>query len=233
MNISQKRIKSKVEKDGRVLVVENIKYPVFEDDKNKVLCGRMNKFYRAVAEKYSGYGNKILPRKLIKAKLKLKTPFYIAMNFACSVNENGIISVVLDLTYSEGKNVKMRRFSQMWSVEKQDVLTQREFLTQSMLASKTAKSRVVELAKENAENPAFGYFGDYLLRLNKAFSISNCFALPTGVAFFVQAGTLCKENYGASTFVVPYSRLYGVVNGKFLQNNSENSVIEGDNVNKV
>ena len=233
MNILQKRIKSKVEKDGRVLVVENIKYPVFEDGENKKLCDVMNKFYRGVAEKYSGYGNRILPRKLIKAKIKCKTPFYIAMNYVCSVNENGIISVVLDLTYSEGKNVKMRRFSQMWSIEKQDMLTHREFLKQSLVAVKTAKSNVLELAKENAENPAFGYFGDYLLRLNKAFSLNNCFALANGVAFFVQAGTLCNEKYGASTFVVPYSKLSQVVNSKFLAKNGEKDVVGVNNVNKL
>ncbi len=216
MNITEKNIKTKLAQGEKALVAENIKYPFFEDENNKALCDRMNGFYKCAAQKYSNYGSKILMKKILRLKRKCDTPLCLSMNFTTSTVEDKIITVVLDLTYAEGKKTKMRRFSQMWSIKHREMLTPSSYFRLRDGAKNIIKNKVLEIAEKNGENPGFGYFEDYLARLEKSFSFNNCFALASGVAFFVQGGVLCPEKYGASTFIVDYNSLSDFVRADFL-----------------
>ena len=42
VTVSEKKIKSKIKQGDRVAVIENIKYPFFEDTENEKLCKKMN-----------------------------------------------------------------------------------------------------------------------------------------------------------------------------------------------
>ena len=126
--VSEKKLKSKSKQGDRIIVTENIKYPHFESEKHRKLCEKMNRFYSSVAEKYSYFARKKLPSKIKLSKFRYNLPTAVSMNYTIALCNDEIVSVVLDLAFSEGKNVKCRRFSQMWSLERQDILPLSEFL---------------------------------------------------------------------------------------------------------
>ena len=233
ISVTEKTIKSKVKLGERVAIIENIKYPQFEGKGHEKLCKRMNAFYSSVAEKYSFYARNKLPGRIKLQKHFQKLPLTLSMNYTVSVCGEKIISVVLDLSFTEGKKVKMRRFSQMWSVEKEDIIPIFEFISCNRREEKKLYSLVFALAKENSENPAFGYFEDSLLKLRKKIDIRNCFAVPNGVCFFINAGILSPVKYGSANFVLPYNSLEGIVKGDFLPQKSENDPQSSDIVNNV
>ncbi len=233
INVSEKKLKSKVKIGEQVAVIENIKYPHFESQKHTKLCKKMNDFYSSVAEKYSGYAHGTLVKKIKLNRVRCKLPMSVSMNYTIALNDEKFLSVVLDLVFSTGKEFKTRRFSQMWSAEKGDILSLSELLNTDRRSRKKIYSLILSSAKENAENPAFGYFGDYLVRLNKNFDVRNCFAVPNGICFFINSGILSPKKYGVNGFVVPYGKLDGIIKGDFLPKTDEKEAQNADIVNNV
>ena len=233
ITITEKQIKSKIKLKDRTAVVENIKYPYFESITRKKLCDKMNSFYFSIAQKYSGYAHKKLVAKIEKKSASAKLPFVLNMNYFISVCDENVVSIVLDLSFSSGKEMRMRRFSQMWSVKKSDIAVPREIIKNDRKSRKTVFSNVLTAARENSENPSFGYYGDYLSRLVKNFDVSCFFIVPHGICFFVNAGILSPLKYGHTNFVVPFSRLSAVINEEFLPIKSENTDQNTDIVNNV
>ena len=222
VSISEKKIKSKVKSGDRVVVVENIRYPSFESEKYKKLCEKMNEFYSSVAEKYSIYARNRLSKRMKKIKTASNGQCHVGMNYTVALCDNGIVSVVLDLTSRCGKTLKMRRFSQMWSTEKGDILPLCKVLKTDGKSKKKIYSLVEAAIKENARNPMFGYFDNYLAAFSKSFDIRNCFAVPKGFCFFVNAGILAPLKYGACNFVIDRDKLNGVLCGEPEKKNDEN-----------
>ena len=212
--VSEKGIKSKIKLGERVAVVENIKYPYFESEKHKKLCGRMNDFYSSVAEKYSFHARNRLPKRIKLARVTCKLPMVLAMNYTVALCNEDVVSVVLDLVFSQGKNMKMRRFSQLWSVKKCDMLAISDVLKKGSAGK--LYSYVLTSAKKNGESGTFGYFDDYPLKLGKSFDIKNCFAVPKGLCFFVNAGILSPVKYGASNFILPFESIKDLIKDDFL-----------------
>lgn len=233
INVSEKKIKSKVKIGERVAVVENIKYPFFESEKHAKLCEKMNSFYSSVAEKYSFHARNKLPKKIKLNRLSCKLPMTVSMNYTIALCDEKIVSVVLDLAFSEGKTFRTRRFSQMWSVERKDILHLDDILKTDRHSRKKVYALISSIAKENWENPAFGYFDDYEKRLARSYELGNCFAVPKGLCFFVNAGVLSPIKYGANSFVLPISRLEEVMKGDFLLKNAEIGSQNADIVNNV
>ena len=233
MNVSEKKLKSKVKIGEQVAVVENIKYPFFESEKHAKLCEKMNAFYSSIAEKYSFHARNKLPRKIKLNRLSCKLPMTVSMNYKIALCDEKIVSVVLDLAFSEGKNFRTRRFSQVWSVEKKDILRIDEMLKTDRQSRKKVYSQIFSIAKDNGENPAFGYFDDYEKKLSRSLEIENCFAVPKGLCFFVNAGILSPTKYGANSFVLPISTLREVIKGDFLSKNDEKDGQNADIVNNV
>jgi hypothetical protein len=215
VTITEKKIKSKIRLGERVAIIENIKYPQFEGDKDSKLCKRMNAFYTFVAEKYSSHARNKLPQRIKLQKCFKKLPFTLSMNYTAVFCREKIISIVLDLAFSEGKKVKTRRFSQMWSIENEDIIPVYDVLAADRGSEKKLYSLVADAAKENFENPAFGYYEDSLTKLRKNFDVRNCFAVPEGICFFVNAGILSPVKYGSANFVLPYDELEGILKDVF------------------
>ena len=213
-SVSERQIKSKIRSGDRVVVLENIKYPFFEDEKNKKLCAKMNAFYGGIAEKYSYYARKKLPKKL-KPRLGYKPPVTVSMSYTVSFINETIISIVLDLSFLSGKNCKTRRFSQMWSVEKRDIVPLGEVFDIGRQSRKRIYALVLPELRENAENPDFGYYADYLVRFNKSFDVRNSFAVPNGICFFINAGILSPKKYGVNGFVLSYDKLSDILKEGF------------------
>lgn len=236
INITQKNIKSKIKAGETVAVIENIKYPHFsceKDEKYNKLCGRMNAFYSSVAEKYSYHARNRLPKRIKLNKLTCKLPMVLAMNYTIALCDEKIVSVVLDLTFTEGKNVRMKRFSQLWSADRGNILTANEIIKTDRESRKKIHSRILKIAKENGETGAFGYYGDYLIRLSKNFNIRNCFVVPNGLCFFVGGGIMSPVKYGANNFILPFESIKDVLKGDFLPKWDEKSVQNENIVNNV
>lgn len=236
INVTEKKIKSKIKLHDRVAVIENIRYPYFDctdDGKYKKLCDRMNDFYSSVAETYSVHARNKLPKKIKLNRRKCNLPMTLAMDYTIALCDEKIISVVLDLTYTEGKNVKKRRFSQMWSTRNASMLPVKEIIRTDKSARKTVYSAVSDMAKKNDETGAFGYFGDYLLSLAKSFDIRNCFAVPKGMCFYINAGILSPVKYGAASFVLSSGKLRNILKGDFLPKEDEKEAQNGNIVNNV
>ena len=233
ITISEKKIKSKIKLGETVAVVENIKYPHFENEEHKKLCSRMNSFYLSVAEKYSYFAHNKLVKKISLHKSRYKLPLTLSMNYTAAFCGESIVSVVLDLTFTEGKNIKTRRFSQMWSVEKKDMLSASEILRTDRKSIRKIHSIVFSIADKNAENSAFGYFEDYSKKLSKNFDVNCCFAVPNGLCFFVNAGILSPIKYGANSFVLPFDVISDVAKGEFLPKNGQKEPQNTDIVNNV
>lgn len=233
--ITEKKIKSKIKKGDRVAVIENIKYPHFECDekKNRKLCGRMNAFYSSVAEKYSFHARNKLPKRIKLNRLTYRLPMAVSMNYTIGLFDERIISVVIDMIFSEGKNIKTRRFSQMWSLENGNILPLDSFIQTDRKSKKKIFSLVLAIAKENGENPAFGYYADYLARLSKGFDIKNCFAVPNGICFFIDAGCLSPVKYGVNGFVLTFDKLKDIIKDDFLPKDAENEPQNTDIVNNI
>ncbi|MBE6681630.1 MAG: DUF4163 domain-containing protein [Ruminococcaceae bacterium] len=221
ISITEKKIKSKVRLGERVAVVENIKYPYFESEKHKKLCKKMNDFYSSIAEKYSYHARNKLPRKLKFKLLTCRLPIALSMSYTVSLCQDDIVSIVLDLTFSEGKSIKTRRFSQMWSVKNNCILPLSDIIKLDRASKRKIFSLVCTSAAENAENPAFGYYSDYLVNLSKHFDVHNCFAVPKGLCFYVNAGILSPIKYGTSNFVLGYDKLCDVLSGDYPADNGE------------
>lgn len=233
VNISEKKIKSKVKTGERVAVVENIKYPYFESEKHKKLCSKMNEFYSSVAEKYSFHARNKLPKKIKLSRLTCKLPMTVSMNYTIALCSEKAVSVVLDIAFAEGKTFRTRRFSQVWGIEKKDILRIGEIINIDRQSTKKIYSYISAVAKENSENPAFGYFDDYAKRLSRSFERENCFLVPNGLCFFINAGVLSPLKYGANSFVLPFSKLDGIIKGDFLTKNDKTSAQNTDIVNNV
>ena len=233
ISVAEKKIKSKIKLGESVAVTENIKYPCFESQKHMELCKKMNDFYSSVAEKYSFHARSKLPKKIKMSKGAQFCPAHVGMNYTVALCDDNIISIVLDLTFTQGETFRTRRFSQMWSTQSQDVLPVSGLLKNDRETKKKIYSLVVSAAKENAENPAFGYFENYLSQLSRNFDIKSCFAVPKGICFFINAGILAPKKYGASNFVMTYGKLKGLLCGKFEEKYVENTLQNADIVNNI
>ena len=233
INISEKKIKSKVKVGERVAVVENIKYPYFESENHKKLCSKMNEFYSYIAEKYSFHARSKLPKKIKLSRLTCKLPMTVSMNYTIALCSEKAVSVVLDLAFAEGKTFRTRRFSQVWGIEKKDILRTGEIINTDRKSIKKIYSQICAVAKDNSENPAFGYFDDYAKRLAKSFESENCFLVPNGLCFFINAGVLSPIKYGANSFVLPFSKLDGIIKDDFFAKNAEKAAQNTDIVNNV
>lgn len=233
VTVTEKSIKNKVKIGEKIAVVENIKYPYFESEKYKILCKRMNEFYGSVAKKYSGYAEGKLLRRITRKQSDNTPTVAVGMKYTIALCNEKIISVVLDLTFSEGKDFRTRRFTQMWSCKQQDILRLSEVIKTDRTSRKKIFSLVVSAAKRNNRNPAFGYFEDYLVRLSKKFDVSNCFAVPKGMCFFVNAGILSPANHGADSFMLTAQELKDVLMCDFLPKEDENRRDDTDIVNNI
>lgn len=233
VNVVEKNIKSKIKNKEKVVVIENIKYPHFESSDHKKLCSRMNGFYLSVAQKLSYHARKRLAGRVRLNHAVCRLPMTITMNYTISLATEKIISVVLDLAFTEGKNIKSRRFSQIWSIEHKNIVPPSQIIKTDRKSRKKICSLVIPVAKQNGENPAFGYFDGFLAKLQKKIEPANCFAVPRGVCFFINAGVLSPEKYGACNFVLPYSKLEDVIKGDFLPKNDEKDGQTADIVNNV
>ena len=219
--ITERKIKNKAMFGESVVVIENIRYPRFESETNGKLCKRMNDFYSSVAEKYSRFAKTKLFRRAKTNARKYKLPIVLAMNYTVALCNKKAISVVLDLSMTNGNNMKTRRFSQMWGVEKKDMMSLSEVLFCENEAKNKIFDIVMEIAENNAKNTAFGYFENALEKLPKKIDMRNCFAAPSGMCFFVDAGILSPVKYGAANFVVPYDKLVGIIKRDFVEKEDE------------
>lgn len=235
INVSEKKIKSKIKKGDRIVAAENIKYPYFEseDKSEKKLCEKMNGFYKTVAEKYSYYVRNKLEKRIKLSRVTCTLPVTAGMEYKIAMMKDDVVSVVLDLVYKSGKNIKQRRFSQMWSVKRADIVPVSELVSINGKNRKKTLSLVSKIAGVNGENAAFGYFADYLLKLSKSFDIRNCFAVPGGLCFFVNAGIMSPAKFGSCNFVVPLESLGDVVKGEFLHKSAEKEDNKTNIVNNV
>lgn len=222
--VSEKGIKSKIKLGERVAVIENIKYPYFESEKHKKLCKKMNDFYLWAAEKYSYYVRNKLPKKIRLSARKRNLPLTLSMCYTVAHCDEKIISVVLDLSLSDGKNIKKRRFSQLWSVKSADILPLSEFMKRGREVREKIYDFVLGCARKNGDNNAFGYYDDYIKRLEKNFNPKNCFVTPKGLCFFIDAGILSPPKYSSCNFVMGFDLLEDVVNADFLPKSSEKTV---------
>lgn len=233
VTITEKVIKSKIKSGDKTIVVENIKYPYFESETHQKLCKKMNEFYSSVAEKYSNHVKNKLAGKIKRITSHAKLPAIVRMNYTAVLCCEKIISVVLDLSFLQGEKIKERRFSQMWSIKRGDVLPLSEILETNNKSRKTILSYMQKKAEENGRNSAFGYFSDYSSRLTKNFSISNGFVAPNGVCFFINAGVLSPVKYGACNFVIPFDEIKSIAKGDFLSKCAEKECQTSDIVNNI
>lgn len=221
VKVSEKKINSTVSIGDKTAVIENIRYPYFEEEsqEDKGLCGKMNSFYTKIAEKYSSYARLGLVKKIRRNMKNCRLPMCLGMKFAVSECGGNIISVVLDLSFSEGRSIRMRRFSQMWHREKKDMITVNSIVNLNLKNKKRLVEILMSQADEKFKESTKDYFSDYLARMKKYFCFGNCFASPSGLVFFFDAGVLREEKYGATCFVVPYENITDMLDKRFLKEN--------------
>ena len=231
--ITEKVIKSKIKWEDKTIIIENIKYPHFESETHKKLCKKMNEFYSSVAERYSHHAKNKLANKIKLNISHYKLPSTIRMNYTAVLFGENIISVVLDLSFIQGAKTKARRFSQMWSIKNGDIFPLSELIKTDRKSRKTIFSYLQKKAEENSKNPAFGYVADYASGLSRKFSMANCFIVPNGVCFFINAGILAPVKYGAGNFVIPFSDIKALLKADFMSENAENIQQTSDIVNNI
>lgn len=209
LKIIERTISSSIEMKGKVVVVEKIKYPYFEcdDEKDKVLFEKMNSFYNSVAEKYSNYARRGMAKKIAKNMGKCTLPVCMGMKYAVSSACDDITSVVLDLSFSEGDKIRMRRFSQMWYGREKRIISIGQLLDLSMENKKILLDMVLSKVSEEASKGRKGYFEDVVSGAKKHFCFGNSFLAPDGIVFFFESGILKPEKYGAVCFVIPYDNI--------------------------
>ena len=226
VTVTEKNINPKITSGERIALVQDIKYPLFSsDDKEKnALCQKMNRFYSEIARKYSSYGKKKAEKIVGKAGDKSR-PAVMAMKYTVTFCGECIVSVVLDLSFSKGDRIKMRRFSQMWSVKECCALSVGDVLNLSM----ENKKRICELVKKSVsaerKRGKKQYCDNFEIKAKKHFCFNNSFAAPTGMVFFFDAGVLREERYGACGFVVPYVSVKDMIKKDFsalLEDNKGN-----------
>ncbi len=180
----------------------------------------MNAFYEKIASKYSNYGDRILSKKVKRMAKKCRLPLCLGMKCTVSIAGESIVSVVLDLSCSEGKNIRMRRFTQMWSLRGAQAITIGELLELSAKNKKCILDLVLEQAKKQSLKANKGFYPDVEGRVRKHFCFNNCFASPSAMVFFFDAGTLRQSKYGACCFAVPYEKLEGITKFRLVDDDN-------------
>ena len=229
ISVTDKRIKERIKNGEKTTIIINIKYPNFESDTHKSLCDKMNDFYFCVAEKYFIHAKNKLPPRLKNTE----TPAEISMNYTVSFKDNNMVCLVTDIMYSHGDRTKSRRFSQLWSIEKSDIISWNEVLKSDRNSRKMLLNLIKEKARENAENPSFKYFAGYERRLSSNFDLHNCFFVPKGICFFVNAGIMAPVKLGACNFVLPFSRISEVVLTGYLPESGGKALQRQNIVNNI
>ena len=226
-------------KNENTEIVIRMKYPEFScDDKNskKVtdVCEKINQYYSKIAQTLSDKAKMILSSKKSSEKNTEYRKSTVEMNYKISLCNDKYISVVLDIGFCNKKCVRKKRFSQVWSICDGYLLPVCCVMKTNLRTKKKMLSFILENAKQNAYNPAFGYFDDYLSRLRHSFSMKRFFITEKGIAFY--AGILSDIKYGSFAFVVPYEKMseilkirvtdadLGKQNEKAKANDEKNSV---------
>ncbi len=222
-NVTEKKITSKINSHDKTVIIENIKYPHFDakEQADKELCEKLNNFYGKIAEKYSTYARVKLVKKIHRNTRLCKTPMCLGMNYTVSECGKDIISVVLDLSFSEAKSLKMKRFSQMWHKEKREMISVGQIMDLSIKNKKILWETVLNQAINQSQKKKNEYYPDVALRIKKNFCFNNCFMTPAGVTFFFDAGVLRPEKYGASCFVLPYETIKDILKSDVVEEKTE------------
>ncbi len=212
ITITQQKITDKITRNGGIIGTKTIKYPHFECDggKNgKKLCDKMNCFYKDIAVKFSDFADRKLPKRAGETGGKLK----IAMNYLISKNDEDLINVVIDLIFYDGRGARKKRVSQLWSVKTSEMMQVGKILKTDFSSRRKLFSLVLSEAEKNLRSPGFVYFDDMLKRLRRHFSVFNCFMVPEGLCFFVDAGKISPTGFGVQCFVIQNNELKGLLRG--------------------
>lgn len=206
-------INDSVIKDGRKIVIKNIRYPVFECiDKNyEKLCAKMNDFYKQSANKFSLYASKNLAKRAAKNKGRQTKPYGAVMNFSISFFDKDFVCIVTDVSGFDGNETYSSRFSHTWSKERLTPMPSSFFVHKDKKARSYIKQEIVSQIRRNMLDSSFGYYGDADKLFLKYFDFENFCFVPKGIAFFIDAGIMCDTKYGPCVFVIPFEKADGLL----------------------
>lgn len=210
---------------GAPVLSVNMKYPVFEelsDNKNeKFFVNKVNRFYSQTCENYirecsGGYSSKAAS--LYKKNGGIMTS--LVLNFQVAYSDENYISVFVDVSAFDGKKVQIRRFSQLWSAEKNAVLPASKIFDTGFKAKRYVKELICSIAEKNSKRKDFTYFDNYTSIINSKFDFSNFYFVPSGAAFFFDGGMLSASMPDVCVFVIPFENLRDIIKlPLFLKNN--------------
>lgn len=223
-NITEKYISSKIDIKGKSAVTESIKYPYFESAEEKFgfLCTKLNRFYSVVAAKYSSYARHGLTKKISRKSQLFTLPVNLSMNYTVTNISQKVLSVVIDLCFSQDSKIRMRRFSQIWDTGTGRLLRAGSLFKLTMENKKTISDYVQKQAEIYFKKHQ-DCFDKALSKVKKHFCFNNCFITPNGVSFYFDAGTLRPEKYGPVCFIVPFSCLSGILCPPLASQSDENA----------
>ena len=197
-NYKIENIKKMVTVKDEVVMVLNLRYPVFSQDmtegKDKAFICKINKFYSHIAEKYSKAILSKYPAKAARiytSNGKIKLSFL--MNCTISFNTQKLISVFSDLSYFDGNTKKSIRFSQNWSYEKSAILPSSYIFENTFKSKRYITGIITEIATHNMEKRDFSYYSDFDTIIKRKFAFDNFYFVPNGIAFFYNTGVLSSD----------------------------------------
>lgn len=108
----------------------------------------------------------------------------LVLNFQVAYSDENYISVFVDVSAFDGKKVQIRRFSQLWSAEKNAVLPASKIFDTGFKAKRYVKELICSIAEKNSKRKDFTYFDNYTSIINSKFVSQISILYQAGAAFF-------------------------------------------------
>ena len=202
-------IKEDISAQGRDILAVNLKYPVFVGE-NKSVENKLNVFYLDVARKYFLFCKNRYAQKLaaIIKKDGDVAKHGAVMNWYVSFLNEKLLSMLVDVSFFDGKEKKSERLVHNWDLRDATPLRAKDCFARSREAKKLYTDEIC--TKILNREGKFSYYSNAQQPAVSKFDFDKFYFTPKGVAFYYDKNLLFSAGDVYPAFVIPYSEVNGI-----------------------
>ena len=203
--------------DGVPVLSLNLKYPVFSSvsdgkgERDDPFVRRVNRFYGETADRYLASAKRFVGKAAALYRTNGGVRTALTLDGKIAYADADYVSIFTDISVFNGKTVRIRRFSQLWSTKKKAILPASYVFNGGGRTKRYLKELLLALADKNARRKDFAYFDNYPSIIKSKFDLSSFYFVPNGVAFFYDNGVLSASMPDVCVFVLPFEKIDGVL----------------------
>jgi len=202
-------IKDEISAEGRDILAVNLKYPVFSGE-NKAVEEKLNVFYCDAARKYFSFCKNRYAQKLVAIMKKdgKVAKHGAVMNWYVSFLNEKLLSMLVDVSFFDGKEKKSERLVHNWDLRDATPLRAKDCFAKSHEARKLYTDEICTKILNRDGN--FPYFSDAQKTAISKFDFEKFYFTPKGIAFYYSKNLLFSAADLYPSFVIPYSEIAGI-----------------------